>query len=63
MSIANNNNTDPEGLNRVGRTAATIVSVEEFFHDKRNTPWRPLSEHSLKKSLLSNNWHKELSQL
>jgi hypothetical protein len=27
-----------------------IVSVEEFFHDDPNTPWKPLPEHDLKAS-------------
>jgi hypothetical protein len=36
------------------------VSIEEFFHDDPNTPWKPLPQHDLRKSLLSNNWNKEL---
>jgi len=27
-----------------------IVSVEEFFYDDPNTPWKPLPEHDLKQS-------------
>jgi hypothetical protein len=35
--------------------APPMISVEEFFHDNPNTPWKPLPEHDLKqsKSLLS----------
>jgi hypothetical protein len=29
-----------------------IVSVDEFFYDDANTPWRPLPEHDLKQFLL-----------
>src|ERR687886_766074 len=32
------------------RRASTIVSVEEFFYDDPNTPWKPLPEHDLKSS-------------
>ena len=28
----------------------SIVSVDEFFHDDPNTPWKPLPEHDLKQS-------------
>jgi hypothetical protein len=38
------------GLKQVVMTAATIVSVEEFFYDDPNTPWKPLPEHDLKSS-------------
>ena len=27
-----------------------ITSVEEFFNDDHNTPWKPLPEHDLKQS-------------
>jgi hypothetical protein len=27
-----------------------IVSVDEFFYDDPNTPWKPLAEHDLKAS-------------
>ena len=27
-----------------------IISVEEFFYDDHNTPWKPLPEHDLKQS-------------
>jgi hypothetical protein len=27
-----------------------IISVEEFFHDDSNTPWKPLPEYDLKQS-------------
>lgn len=28
----------------------SIISVEEFFHDDPNTPWKPLPEHDLEQS-------------
>jgi hypothetical protein len=27
-----------------------IISVEEFFYDDPNTPWKPLPDHDLKRS-------------
>ena len=27
-----------------------IISVEDFFHDNPNIPWKPLPEHDLKQS-------------
>ena len=31
--------------------AAPIISIEEFFHDNPNTPWKPLPEHDLRQSI------------
>jgi hypothetical protein len=51
MSIANNYNVDPQEFSRIVMDyAAPIVTVEDFFYDDPNTPWKPLPDHDLKQS-------------